>query len=196
MYKRQLDKIMEADGSSSARLASQGSCQCKRSFHSLFRLVKALRTCTTTRTATGQPNACRCFCCFSSFSKPLTPQTNGQRPVPKAVYACIIGTCPCSKNPLIWTEEPVHFPTNIQRSKPRWTLHALYTFRVLFLHHQILLVCILTIHNGPGYPFLIDLFGRWKLLYFFWGTMRERKKSLTKRNLVQRNWHFNQKCCF
>lgn len=71
------------------------------------------------------------------------------------------------------------------------------TFRVLFLHHQILLVCILAIiHNGPGYPFLIDLFGRWKLLYFFWGTMRERKKSLTKRNLVQRNWHFNQKCCF
>lgn len=67
---------------------------------------------------------------LSSFSKPLTPQTNGQRPVPKAVYACIIGTCPCSKNPLIWTEEeePVHFPTNIQRSKPRWTLHALYIY--------------------------------------------------------------------
>lgn len=120
---------------------------------------------------------------LSSFSKPLTPQTNGQRPVPKAVYACIIGTCPCSKNPLIWTEEeePVHFPTNIQRSKPRWTLHALYiyiqyTFRVLFLHHQILLVCILAIHNGPGYPFLIDLFGRWKLLYFFGYLERERVK--------------------
>ena len=68
---------MEADRV--VRYYSLGCCQCKRSFHNLFRLVKVLRTCSTYKNS-DRATERRCFCCCFPFPNQTaysTPQTNG-----------------------------------------------------------------------------------------------------------------------